>query len=78
MCAEGANAKGSISINDPQAERLINNEVKAKQVPTIFLQMNNIFGGLSNNGVLQEHFAFWLNLLWEQGTVLALETYLQE
>ncbi|MFW8590991.1 mannitol dehydrogenase family protein [Glaciecola sp. 2405UD65-10] len=78
MCAEGANAKGSISINDPQAERLINNAVKAKQVPTIFLQMNDIFGDLGNNGVLQEHFAFWLNLLWEQGTVLALETYLQE
>ena len=75
LCAEGDVPNSKISIDDPQAKRLIKQASMAKVEPAIFLQMTDIFGTLSSNNVFVKHFTSILDMLWVSGTEKTLEWY---
>jgi len=75
LCAEGADTVSGIVLNDPQAERLIEQAILAKQDPSAFLQMNDIFGALGENEIFSKHFSSWLKILWERETADTLHQY---
>lgn len=77
LCAEGADTVSGIALNDPQAERLIEQALLAKENPSIFLQMNDIFGDLGQNDIFTKHFSIWLRMLWERDTADTLNQYLR-
>tara|TARA_R110002153_G_scaffold66352_3_gene177365 strand:+ start:17097 stop:18566 length:1470 start_codon:yes stop_codon:yes gene_type:complete len=78
LCAEGDVANSKITIDDPQAKRLIKQASMAKVEPAIFLQMTDIFGTLSRNTVFVKHFTSMLEMLWASGTEKTLEWYLKQ
>lgn len=78
LCAEGDIANSKITIDDPQAKRLIKQASMAKVEPAIFLQMTDIFGTLSRNNVFVKHFTSILDMLWALGTEKTLEWYLKQ
>ncbi|MEH6710746.1 MAG: mannitol dehydrogenase family protein [Paraglaciecola polaris] len=78
LCAEGDVPNSKISIDDPQAKRLIKQASMAKVEPAIFLQMTDIFGTLSSNNVFVKHFTSILDMLWVSGTEKTLEWYLKQ
>ncbi len=76
LCYESSIADSGFTMNDPQAERLIKYAQLAKDEPSAFLQMNDIFGILSHQPVFINHFTFWLDKLWHLETQSTLEFYL--
>ena len=76
LCAEGADTVDGIVLDDQQAPRLIKQAILAKENASAFLEMNDIFGPLSENKQFSEHFSHWLALLWKQGVASTLEHYL--
>ncbi|GAB2698064.1 mannitol dehydrogenase family protein [Aliiglaciecola aliphaticivorans] len=76
LCAKAADPQSSITLQDQQAKRLINQAILAKDNPSIFLQMHDIFGTLGDQDVFVQHFSNWLNLLWDVGTSSTLKHYL--
>lgn len=77
LCFEGGQQEDGITLNDPQAERLIDQARLAKSDPAVFLQLHDIFGSLCNNEAFTTHFSSWLNLLWDQGIKRTLTHYLK-
>ncbi len=75
-CAEGADPDSGIVIQDQQAQRLIKQSLLAKEDPSAFLQMNDIFGTLSKQDIFYQHFSTWLKMLWDVGTPGTLRQYL--
>ncbi|MFT6897126.1 MAG: mannitol 2-dehydrogenase [Paraglaciecola sp.] len=78
LCAQGNGQNSKITINDPQAARLIKQAEMAKVEPAVFLQMTDIFGTLPANSVFVDHFTSWLKMLWDSGTESTLQRYLQQ
>lgn len=76
LCAEGADPKSAVEIQDQQAERLIKQSLLAKDDPSVFLQMNDIFGTLGKEGIFVQHFSTWLKMLWDVGASSTLKQYL--
>ncbi|MDO6695630.1 mannitol dehydrogenase family protein [Aliiglaciecola sp. 3_MG-2023] len=76
LCAKAADPQSSITLQDQQANRLINRAILAKDNPSIFLQMHDIFGTLADQDIFVQHFSNWLNLLWDVGTSSTLKHYL--
>lgn len=70
--------RSELPLDDPQADRLIKQAQLAKKDPSVFLQMNDIFGILSDNKVFTKHFTFWLDMLLEVDTQSTLEHYLAD
>lgn len=77
LCFEGGNESSEIKLDDAQATRLIEQSILAKEDPSVFLQMPDIFGSLSNNEAFTKNFTTWLEMLWDVGTISTLERYLQ-
>lgn len=77
LCFEGGNADSNFTLNDPQAARLITQATLAKGDPSVFLQMHDIFGHLGNEVSFIKNFTFWLEMLWDVGTLATLERYLK-
>lgn len=77
LCYEGGNADSDFTLDDPQASRLITQSTLAKEDASVFLQMNDIFGNLGNDDNFTKNFTFWLEMLWDVGTILTLERYLK-
>lgn len=76
LCVEGGENGSNIKLDDPQAERLIAQARLAKKTPAVFLQMNDIFGNLGNDKNFVKNFTFWLEMLWDVGTLSTLQQYL--
>ena len=76
LCYESSVPNSGLTLNDPQAARLTKYALQAKEDPSVFLQMNDIFGILSTNTIFINHFTFWLNKLWHLDTKPTLEIYL--
>jgi len=76
LCAEGENPVKGIVLDDPQATRLIKQALLAKENPSEFLQMNDIFGMLCENKQFTKYFSTWLVSLWKKGVESTLEDYL--
>jgi mannitol 2-dehydrogenase len=77
LCYEGGNDDSEIKLDDPQSTRLIKQSTLAKEDPSEFLQMNDIFGNLAKDGTFTKNFSFWLEMLWDVGTISTLERYLK-
>ncbi|ASP47275.1 mannitol dehydrogenase family protein [Cognaticolwellia beringensis] len=77
LCFEGGNDESDFTLDDPQSARLISQATLAKENPSVFLQMNDIFGNLSNDENFTKNFTFWLEMLWDIGTLATLERYLK-
>lgn len=78
LCAQGGVENSKITVNDPQAPRLIKQAEMAKVEPAVFLQMTDIFGTLPTKSVFVDHFTSWLAMLWDSGTESTLQSYLQQ
>ncbi len=76
LCYESGITNSSLQLDDPQATRLIKQAQLAKEDASVFLQMNDIFGILSNNKIFTHHFTFWLDMLWDLDAKSTLEHYL--
>ncbi|MBU2876508.1 mannitol dehydrogenase family protein [Aliiglaciecola lipolytica] len=76
LCAQGGDPDSPITIQDQQANRLINQAILAKDNPSIFLQMHDIFGTLGSQDTFIRDFSNWLNMLWDVGTSNTLKHYL--
>lgn len=77
LCYESGKPDSDLVLDDPQASRLIKQAQLAKEDASIFLQMNDIFGILSNNEIFTDHFTFWLDMLRDLDTKSTLEYYVK-
>jgi len=75
-CAATDDAGGSITLNDPNAERLTPPAQAAKDDPVAFLALRDIFGDLADSSLFRERFAIALESLWRDGTRATLQRYL--
>lgn len=76
MC-EGTREDGStIAPNDPIWDRLTTVAKAAKAEPQAWLDQQDLYGSLGEDARFQESFSAWLRMIWDQGTVAALEQYL--
>lgn len=77
LCFEGGNVDSDFTLDDPQAARLITQATLAKEDAPVFLQMNDIFGNISRDDSFTKNFTFWLEMLWDVGTLATLKRYLK-
>lgn len=75
-CAGEDESGNRLHIVDENADRLQMKARAAKQDPTAFLDMPDIFGPLAENGIFRRDFSAALTSLWEKGTAATLEAYL--
>lgn len=78
MC-EGTREDGSvIDANDPFWDSLQVAAKSAKSNPQAWLDQRHYYGDIAQNSAFSASFARWLNLIWDQGTRTALQTYLAQ
>ncbi|WP_193175663.1 mannitol dehydrogenase family protein [Oricola nitratireducens] len=68
----------TITIDDIAAERLTRQALAARDDPSAWLAMHDIFGDLGKDGIFANAFAAALRALWAGGVRATLETYLDE
>ncbi len=75
-CYGKSDSGRKIEDNDPHWYQLTLKSTLAKEDPLVWLQMDDIYGPLSNNAVFRGAFTNALNTLWRDGTKATLEAYL--
>lgn len=65
-----------IEPNDPSWDRLVKQAMLAKDNPSAWLAMEDIFGALASDPVYVAAFSAALKTIWEEGTAKTLEKYL--
>jgi mannitol 2-dehydrogenase len=76
MCA-GTREDGSIiQANDPAWDALSKAALRSKSDPMVWLGQNQFYGDLGQNMRVADRFEHWLNLIWSEGTEMALNEYL--
>ncbi len=75
FCAGTDDSGKPLQVHDENAKRLQENALKAKETPTSFIAMNDIFGSLSTDEKFIATFSKALAALWTKGTVATLKTY---
>jgi mannitol 2-dehydrogenase len=65
-----------IAFNDTSADRLHEAALKAKDDPNAFLVFDDIFGEVAKSDLFRKRFAHALKTLWEKGTRVTLQLYL--
>ncbi|NVP55529.1 mannitol dehydrogenase family protein [Mycoplana rhizolycopersici] len=68
----------AIVFNDASAERLQAAALKAKDDPTAFLALSDIFGEVAASELFRRRFAHALQTLWDRGTRATLRLYLDD
>ena len=77
MC-EGTREDGTlIAPNDPFWDELQAKAKAARNTPSVWLEMNQIYGSLGSELRFSDSFEFWLTMIWDQGLEKAIETYLE-
>jgi mannitol 2-dehydrogenase len=66
------------AYEDVQQIRLREAAVQAKQRPTAFLELDDIFGTVAPHAVFRDAFETALRSLWEHGTATTLQRYLDQ
>jgi len=67
----------TIQANDPSWTELNKQAIKAQAVPRSWLTMTAMYGDLIHQSRFADAFESWLNLINEQGVLVALNTYLE-
>ena len=76
MC-QGQREDGSIIIaNDPYWTDLQEQAKMAKETPSIWLEMRNIYGNLGENQEFLQKFSYWLEAIYDKGIEACLDEYL--
>lgn len=65
-----------IPPNDPNWHALKQRARKARNDPRVWLQMQDVYGDLSEASSFSDRFAEWLTAIWKDGTEAALKQYL--
>tara|TARA_B110000114_G_scaffold100142_1_gene105449 strand:- start:1026 stop:1535 length:510 start_codon:yes stop_codon:yes gene_type:complete len=77
MC-EGTREDGtSIAPNDPFWDELQEKAKAARNIPSVWLEMNQIYGSLGSEPRFSDSFEFWFAMIWDQGLEKAIEIYLE-
>jgi mannitol 2-dehydrogenase len=77
MC-EGTREDGTvIAPNDPFWDELQAKAKAARNTPSIWLEMNQIYGSLGSEPRFTDSFEFWFDIIWNQGLEKAIEIYLE-
>jgi mannitol 2-dehydrogenase len=78
MCA-GTREDGSvIAPNDPFWDALGRAATRAKDTPQAWLDQVQFYGTLGESKRFADRFAYWLELVWREGTEAALRCYLDD
>jgi mannitol 2-dehydrogenase len=75
-CAATTDAGEPIALNDPNAQRLTPAAQAAKDDPSAFLGLRDIFGDVADAPAFRERFDTALRGLWRDGTRATLQRYL--
>lgn len=75
-CAGSDEMGNPVKIEDIAAERLTRTALAARDNPSAWLAMHDIFGDLGENSVFSSAFAAALSALWTQGTERTLADYI--
>lgn len=75
-CAATTDAGEPFTLNDPNAARLTTAALAAKDEPSAFLGLRDIFGDLAEAPLFCSRFEVSLDSLWRDGTRATLERYL--
>ena len=75
-CAGTTDSGAVIEPNDPNWDRLTETAQKAKEDPSVWLGMADIYGATGRDPRFAEAFAQWLTALWRDGTEATLRRYL--
>ena len=75
-CAGTDDAGKEIFLDDPSADRLRAQALRAKDEPTEYLAMRDIFGPLADSEPFRTAFSRSLRDLWRDGTAATLRRYL--
>lgn len=65
-----------IEPNDPNWDRMTSTARTAKDDPSAWLAMNDIYGDVGSNPSFADAFSRWLAALWQDGTRATLQRYL--
>lgn len=65
-----------IERNDPNWDKLLSVAKDARQFPVSWLKQKAIYGDLAENEVFSNAFSVWLLKIWSDGTIAALQTYI--
>ena len=77
MC-EGTREDGTvIEPNDPFWDELQSNAKAARSNPSVWLEMNQIYGNLAREPQFANSFKFWFDVIWDQGLDKAIKIYLE-
>ncbi len=76
MCAGTREDGSSIEANDPLWSTLMPAARAAKDDPSIWLAQETIYGDLADSPRFADSFDRWLRLVWSEGTLAAIDTYL--
>ncbi len=77
MC-EGTREDGTvIEPNDPFWDELQANAKAARSNPSVWLEMNQIYGNLAREPQFANSFKFWFDVIWDQGLDKAIKIYLE-
>jgi len=75
-CYGTTDSGAQIPANDTQWERLKSLSTLAKDDPVKWLELDDVYGPLSNNKIFIDAFTEALNSLWQKGTAGAIKQYL--
>lgn len=75
-CAGTTDSGAVIEPNDPNWDHLTAVAKQAKDDPAAWLAMADIYGDTGKNPAFADAFARWLNMLWDKGTKVTLQTYI--
>lgn len=75
-CAGTSDSGAVIEPNDPNWERLTETAQRAKDDPSAWLGMSDIYGATGRDPRFAAAFATWLDALWREGTRATLRRYL--
>lgn len=75
-CAGTTDSGAVIEPNDPNWEHLTEVAKKARDNPSEWLAMSEIYGDTGKNPAFSDAFARWLNMLWDKGTKVTLQNYI--
>lgn len=77
MCAGTREDGSKIEPNDPFWDTLVAAAQAAKSDPQVWVAQEQFYGDLGQDQRFSDRFAHWLNLIWDQGTEAALQSYLE-
>lgn len=75
-CYGTTDSGAEIPANDPQWERLNKQARLAKDDPSKWLELTEVYGKLSQNEIFRKSFSSHLNSLWEKGISKTVKQYL--